>query len=329
VRLVPFQLFWRNPFVSRCANRPRYARAPGLPKQVGTALVRSGKRAAVLIALLAVLLLIPWTGAARQGTTVLAPDASAAKAREVIQRAIQALGGPAYLGVKDMTRTGRYAGFDHNGSSRGSIQITDWVKLPDKERIAYQTKAYYAELPTPLGIPWPVHKSGTLYQVRNGDQGWLLGSGGVEELPPDSLARLRDTRKKDINLLFRVRLDEPDLVLRYAGQDLFEIRMVDWVESSDANRFTIRIAFDHATHLPVHATYLFREAETNEPDQEDDDFSVYHAFQGVQTPMQISRSRRGYRVLQWFYDDIKYNTGLGDSFFTREALEQLAGKKGK
>jgi len=286
-----------------------------------------GKCAASLL-LLAGLCAMPWSGTARpQGTTVLAPDASAAKAREVIQQAIQALGGPAYLGVKDMTRTGRYAAFEHNGTSPGSIQIRDWIKVPDKERIEFHTKAYYTELPGP--IPWPVHKSGTLYQVRNGEQGWLLGSGGVEELPPDSLARLRDQRKKDINLLFRSRLDEPDLILRYTGQDLLDIKMVDWVESSDVNRFTIRIAFDHATHLPVHATYVFREAGTNEPDQEDDDFSVYHAFQGVQTPMQIARSRRGYRVWQWFYDDIQYNTGLSDSFFTRESLEQISGKKRK
>ena len=292
-------------------------------------LVRSGKRASLSLSLLAGLLLSPRNGAAHQGTTVLAPDASAAKAREVIQAAVQALGGPAYLGVKDMTRTGRYSSFEHNGASRGSIQIADWVKPPDKERIEYRTKAYYAEIPTPLGIPWPVHKSGAFYQVRNGDQGWILGSGGVEELPPDSLARIRDQRRKDINLLFRSRLDEPGLILRYAGQDLLEIKMVDWVESSDSGRFTIRIAFDHATHLPVHATYLFREAETNDPDQEDDEFSVYHVFQGVQTPMQIARSRRGYRVWQWFYDDIKYNTGLSDSLFTREGLEQLAGKKSK
>ena len=288
----------------------------------------SGRFALAAAALVVGLLFIPSKSLADpQGTTVLAPDASATRARQVIQQAIQALGGPAYLNVRDMTRTGRYAAFDHNGSSHGSIQITSWSKPPDRERILYQTKAYYTEVPTPLGIPWPVHKSGNVYQVRNGSQGWILGSGGVEDLPPESLARIHDASKKDINLLFRSRLDEPDLILRYTGQDLLEVKMVDWVESSDTTRFTIRIAFDHATHLPVHATYLFREAGTNEPDQEDDDFSTYHVFQGIQSPMQIARSRRGYRVSQWFYDDVKYNTGLSDSMFTREGLEQLAKHK--
>jgi hypothetical protein len=289
----------------------------------------SGKLAAASATLVAALLLAPWNGAARpQGTTVLAPDASAAKARQVIQQGIQALGGPAYLGVRDITRTGRYASFDHNGSARGSIQITTWSKPPDKERVLYQTKAYYTEVPTPLGMPWPVHKSGSIYQVRNGNQGWILGSGGVEELPPDSIARIRNQRYKDINVLFRERLDEPDLILRYTGEDLLETKMVDWIESSDVNRYTIRVAFDHATHLPTHATYLFRDPETNDPDQEDDDFAVYHVFGGVQSPLQIARSRKGYRVWQWFYDDVKYNTGLSDSLFTREGLEALSkGKK--
>lgn len=297
-------------------------RSAGVPRRT---YLSHALRAALPLAVLAALCFYPRPAPARpQGTTVLAPDTSAVKAREVIQRAIQALGGPAYLGVKDITRTGRFAAFEHNGQSNGSIQITVWTKLPDKERVLYQTKAYYTELPGP--IPWPVHKSGSLYQVRNGAQGWILGSAGVEDLPPESVARLRDAGKKDINRLFRSRLDEPDLILRYTGQDLLDLKMVDWIESSDVNRFTIRIAFDHSTHLPVHATYLFRD-ETNEPDQEDDDFSVYHVFQGVQSPMQIGRSRRGYRVWQWFYDDVKYNTGLADSLFTREGLEQMAKHK--
>ena len=178
-----------------------------------------GLRLGGSLALLAALCFYPHTTPARpQGTTVLAPDASAVKARQVIQQAIQALGGPAYLGVKDVTRTGRYASFEHNGSSRGSIQITTWSKPPDRERILYQTKVYYTDVPTPIGIWWPVHKSGSVYQVRNGDQAWVLGSAGVEDMSPDSKARIRDAAKKDINALFRSRLDEPGLILRYTGQ---------------------------------------------------------------------------------------------------------------
>jgi hypothetical protein len=101
--------------------------------------VRLAVRAAVCCGL--IFCFAAWPRAARpQDTTVLAPDASAARAREVIQRAIQAMGGTAYLGVKDITRIGRYSTFEHNGESRGTVRITDMVKLPDKERIQYTYK---------------------------------------------------------------------------------------------------------------------------------------------------------------------------------------------
>ena len=290
----------------------------------------SASGVAAILALLTGLFFASWNGAAAhpQGTTVLAPDASNAKAREVIARAIQALGGPAYLGVKDMTRSGRYSAFDHNGSARGSIMVTDMIKWPDKERIEYRIKIYWggAEIPGP--IPMPIRKIGTTYQVHNGNQGWILASGGIEEMLPESLARIRDQRRKDINLLFRSRLNEPDLILRYTGQDLLDMKLVEWIESSDIDRFTIRIAFDRSTHLPIHATYLYRDPETHDPIQEDDEFSVYHTFQGIASPLQISHDRQGYRVNQMFFDEVKYNTGLDDSLFTREGLEAIF-KSGK
>jgi hypothetical protein len=280
----------------------------------------AGKGAGVAVGLLAVLLLI---GARPQDTTVLAPDASAARAREVIQRAIQAMGGPAYLGVQDMTRTGRFSTFEHSGAARGTVRIVDLVKLPDKERIEYIYKTYFDAM---IAV---IHKTSSTFEVHNGDRGWTLTGGGVEEMPPDSIARVQEQRKKNINLLFRARLNEPDLVLRYTGQDTVDLKLVDWVEASDADRYTTRIAIDHATHLPVRAVFLFRDPDSRDPVQDDDYFSNYHPFQGIVTALQISHDHNGYHTSQVFLEDVKYNTGLSDSLFTRESLDQLWSKIGK
>jgi len=275
------------------------------------------------------LLLAAWPGSALpQDTTVLAPDASAAKAREVIQRAIRALGGPAYLGVRDTTRSGRFSTFEHNGAVTGTIKVIDMVKMPDKERIEYIFRREF-ETYIPLPIDIPFHKTGSAFEVHNGDQGWTLSGGGVDEMSPEAFDRVLQQRKKNINLLFRARLNEPDLVLRYTGQDTLDLKLVDWVEVSDATRFTTRIAIDHSTHLPIHAVFLFRDPESGDPVQEDDDFSSYHLIQGVVTPMQISHDHNGYHFSQMFLEDVKYNTGLSDSLFTRESLEQLWAKSGK
>ena len=274
-----------------------------------------------------------WPVPARaQDTVVLAPDASAAKAREVIQRAIQALGGPAYLGVKDMTRSGRYTAFEHSGATRGTVKITDIVKLPDKERIEYNVKMYYGfDAPIPLifvNIPYPLSKKKSTFEVHNGDSGWILGAGGIVDMPADSLAHLREKRKKDLNLLFRERLNESGLILRYSGQDVVDLKLVDWVEISDADRFTTRIAFEHSTRLPLRAIFLYRDPETGDPVEDHDYFSNYRPIQGVMTPMQITHEHQGYQVSQMFFEDVKYNSGISDEIFTRQGLEQLAhGKK--
>lgn len=259
-----------------------------------------------------------------QDTTVLAPDASAAKAREVIQRAIQAMGGPAYLGVKDITRVGRYSTFEHNGESRGTIRITDMVKLPDKERIQYTSKMYYGvDAPTPL-IDIPMGKTNSSFEVRNGDMGWVLGSGGVVPLDAEALARIRQARKKDINLLFRTRLNDPSLVFRYTGQEVVDLKWVDGVEITDADRFRIRIAFDHATRLPLRSIFLYRDPDfDNQPTEDHDSYSLYRPVQGVITALQITHEHNGYQSSQVFYEEVKYNSGLDDSLFTRESLEHL------
>lgn len=278
-----------------------------------------------------------WPGPAPahpQDTQVLAPEASAAKAREIIQRAIQAMGGPAYLGVKDITRSGRYSTFEHNGSTRGTVRITDMVKLPDKERLEYTFKIYYGvDAPIPLifvDIPYPLSKTKSSFEVHNGDEGWVLGQGGVIPLDAEALTRNRRARKKDIHLLFRTRLNDPTLVFRYTGQEVVDLKWVDGVEITDADRFTTRIAFDHSTHLPIRSVFLYRDPDyDNQPTEDHDSYSLYRPIQGVLTALQITHEHNGYQTAQTFYEVVKYNTGMDDSLFTRESLDHLLSKHGK
>jgi len=295
--------------------------------------VRVAIRAAACVVL--VVCLAAWPRAAHtQDTAVLAPDASAAKAREIIQRAIRAMGGDAYLGVKDATRSGRYTAFEHSGEVRGTVKVTDIVKLPDKERIEYNFKMYYGvDAPIPLivvDIPYPISKTRSSFEVRNGDQGWVLGTGGVIPLEADALTRNRRTRKKDIHLLFRTRMNDPSLVFRYTGQEVVDLKWVDGIEITDADRFTTRIAFDHSTGLPLRSIFQYRDPDyDNEPTEDRDYYSLYHWIQGVNTAFQIGHEHNGYKTSQMFYEEVKYNSGLSDSMFTREALEDLSkgGKK--
>ncbi len=256
-----------------------------------------------LAALAAVLALGCAATARAQNPDTLSPEESAARAKKLIQQAIQALGGPAYLGVKDITRTGRFAQFGHSGELTGYIRFWDFTKLPDKSRTEFSKKR-------------------NIITVDTATQGWELDRGGVQEAPADEIAHYNESMKKDVDVLLRDRLNEPGLSFRWGGTDTLDLKQVDWVEIVDAERRTMRIALDRQTHLPVRAVYLTRDPVTRERTEEVEYFANYHTFQGVETPLQVTRERNGLKVFQVFFDECQYNTGLTDSLFTRESLEQ-------
>jgi hypothetical protein len=289
--------------------------------------VRIGLNAAAGAGVLLSLAGIAFGGRA-QDTTVLAPEASDAKARQVIQRSIQALGGADYLGVQDSTRTGRYSRFQHSGAVTGTIKLVIQNKYPGRERIEYTFKRYFeAFLPLPLDAP--LHTTNSAYELHNGDRGWVLGGGGVEELPRDMLEHREQERKRSVNVVFRERLKDPDLVLRYAGLDVVDLKQVEWIEVSDGGTYSARFAIEYATHLPNRVVYRYRDQESKQVMQEVEYYSNYHAFQGVITPMQILREQNGWLTTQIFLEEVKYNTGLSDVMFTPEGLEELRAHGGK
>ena len=238
-----------------------------------------------------------------QDDETLSPDASAVKAKRLIQQSIQALGGSAYLNVRDIYAMGRASQFGHSGDLSGYEVFYDYVKLPDKERTE-------------------ISKKRNIVEVYNGDRGWVLDKAGVEEQPADVLTAHMSDVKKDIDYVFRYRLNEPGMIFRYAGPDLVDLKESDWVELTDGEGHVMRFALERATRLPLRAVYIYREPATRERTEEVDYYSNYQPVQGVQTPFQITGERNGQKFSQIFIEDCKYNTNLADELFTRESLEQ-------
>lgn len=263
-----------------------------------------------LAAVFAAALLAMAPGAASQEP--LAPAASAAKAKQLIQQTIQALGGQAYLDVHDETCEGRVAFFGHHNAVNEYQLVHDYTLLPDKERTEYSVK-------------------GNIIDLYNGNQGWTLDRGGVSAMPASSIADFQGGLKRDINQLLRFRMTEPGLEFSYDGRDVVDLKEVDWVEIDDAEQRTIRIAISRIDHLPVRAVYITRDPVTHERTEETEYFSNYQPVQGIETPFQDTRMRDNQKIYQLFLNHCSYNTGLSPDFFTRQSLEErwakLGGKK--
>ena len=91
-------------------------------------------------------------------------------------------------------------------------------------------------------------KGGTLMDLRKriADLGLTIEDaiGFAEWIVNDDAKREKgmEQAKRDINNLLRVRLKEPGMTIRYAGTDVVDLRTVDWVEITDAQERTFRLA---------------------------------------------------------------------------------------
>jgi hypothetical protein len=245
-----------------------------------------------------------------QDTAILMPDQSTAKAKQIIQQATNALGGSAYLDMRDFTCTGSAGQFGHSGELNGFEKFENYVEPPTMQRTENLPKR-------------------NIVEVYNGDMGWTLDRGGVSEAPITDLARFQENVKRDTFNILRNRIHEDGVILRYGGPDIVNLHEVEWVELLDSDDRTIRFAMERTTHLPLEKTVKTRDPKTGNVTEEIELYSNYHAVDGIQTPFQIERDRNGIKILQVFFDSCHYNTGLPSSLFTRESLDDQWAKIGK
>ena len=269
--------------------------------------------------------------AAAQNPDLLMPEESAAKAKQILQQLLQALGGPAYVGVRESVCDGRLASFDNRGELTGYTQFKDYWRYPDKNRTEYQIKGNHGALAVLRGeVPM---KGGMVIQVYAGEQGWTLDRSGVSEIPAGEMTEFQEQTRTDMDNLMRLRLNEEGMSFRYGGSGVVDLKQVDWVEIVDRERRTFRIAVDRSAHLPIRAVVVTRNDMTRERTEVVTVYSNYRSVERVETPMQVAREHDGRRSFQAFYRDCKYNPGISDELFARASLEkrysETASKKDK
>jgi hypothetical protein len=242
------------------------------------------------------------------------PDKSAAKAKEILQQMIAGLGGQRFLQMKTSMCEGRRAQFGHNGETSGFIQAKTYWNYPDKLRVDFG-------------------KKGNIVDLFLGDTGWTLDRGGVSEEPATSVSDFQAALLRNVDYLLRVRLNEQGLLLRYGGNGIAELREVEWVEVTDSEDRTMKIAMDKSSHLPIRTVVTSPDLETRERHEDVTIYSNYLEKDGVQLPMQISRQHDGRRQAQTFYESCEVNPNLPGDYFTKEGLEkryaEVGGKKKK
>jgi hypothetical protein len=242
-------------------------------------------------------------GSSAQNPDTLMPDASTAKAKQILQQLIDALGGPTYLDIRDSDCEGRLARFGHNGEMTGYTLFKDYWRYPDTNRTDYS-------------------KKGVIINLYAGDKGWTLDKSGVSELSAASIADFQEQTKKDVNNLLRVRLKEPGMQIRFGGTDVVDLKTVDWVDITDAEQRNFRLAVDRSSHLLVRAVISTPDENTQDRNVDTTIYANFQLMDGVRTALQLTTDRNGRRLSQVFFNSCKYNSGLPADLFTKAALDK-------
>src|SRR4029077_2435690 len=201
-------------------------------------------------------------------------QANARKAKAVLDQAIQALGGQAYLNLQDITQEGRTYSFYHGRPNSLGIVFWRFYKFPDKDRIELTKKR-------------------DVIYVYNGDKGYEITYKGTR--PQDAKDQTEYLRRSHYALdrVLRKWINEPGVALFYEGETVAEGKTVDQVTVMNAHNEGVTLYLDTSDHLPVKKTFTWRDATDKQRNVEDEVYDNYRDVQGIPTPHTITRSYNG------------------------------------
>ena len=239
------------------------------------------------------------------GCSMSGVKADTPKARQVVDAAIEAMGGKAYLDIQNSHSTGENFIFDRDGN-KGFARYEDWtVYQPVKWR--FQTgKGKNADV--------------DIYNLEL-NKGWSKEGKYVEEIKPEKIEDFRKNASRDMDLILRHRLGEEGLKLFYYGpDDVAGEGNYEAVEFLDSTNQSVIMFFDLKTHLPV-------KLETQTSDKmglrhkEETEFLNWHTIQNVNTPLRLDVRVDGEMSQQRFVETIEYNLALSDDLFLEPKVE--------
>lgn len=234
-------------------------------------------------------------------------DESVQKARQILDEMIRALGGDAYLNVRDMKSEGRtYAFWQGKPSGLGLVFWRFW-EWPDKDR-------------------WELTKQRDVVELNIGGQGYEITYKGTATQDPKNLEEYLRRREHSMEWVIRKWLGASGTMILYSGTAIVEQTLTDQVTILNSDNDSVMISVDPRTHLPVQKSNSWRDPLDRQKDEEIEIFSNYRLIQGIQTPMSTVRMQNGEMRNQRFQTSVTYNTGLEPTLFETKGITYNPGK---
>lgn len=234
------------------------------------------------------------------------PKVTAAKADEkavaVIERAIESLGGRAYLDVKTIVSRGYFTPF-REGMQGLPVTFLDYLVFPDRERTEF--------------------KGGGSKSIEThvGDGGWIFEGKAkkLSDLNADQVSGFRLALRTSLDNVLRGWWRTEGAGLTYAGRrEAGLARRNEVVRLNYPDGFEVEFEFDAKEGTPAKVKYKKQNAE-GEMVEEEDRYAQFIAVGPVRAPFIIDHYRAGVQSSRVNYDEVEFNRAVSDSLFAKPA----------
>jgi hypothetical protein len=234
------------------------------------------------------------------------PKTSTAKVDEkavaIVERAVEALGGRAYLDVRTVISHGYYTEFGA-GVQGVPSSFRDYLVYPDRDRTEFKGE------------------SGRSIQVNTGETGWVFEGKAkkLSDVTPEQVAGFRTVMRTSIDNILRGWWRADGAGLAYVGRrEAGLARRNEVVRVSYPDGFEAEFEFDLKEGLPAKVSYKRQNAE-GEQVEEEERYAQFQTIGQVRTPFIIDHYRAGVQSSRVNYDEVEFNRPVPDSLFAKPA----------
>ena len=235
-----------------------------------------------------------------------APQASAdQKSQEIIDKAVEAMGGSKYLDIHTVVGKGFYTSY-RDGMSQIPAKFLDYISYPDRER----TEFIGAGIKT--------------IQTNSGDTGWLF-DGAVKKISdqtPAQVQNFKQAMRTSIENLLRGWWKKEGGKVTYIGRrEAGLAKRNEVVRLTYPDGYWIEYEFGARDNLPAKVIYKRTRKDPDTGDQmevtEEDRVMRFMLIDGINAPWIIDHYIEGKQATRINYESVQYNQALADTLFAK------------
>jgi outer membrane lipoprotein-sorting protein len=237
-----------------------------------------------------------------QGEKTVAPQAVEEKAEKIVEHAIEAMGGSAYLNVRSSIGRGLFTQYK-DGQSGIPSAFVDYIVFPDRERTEFK------------------NPEGKIIQTNTGDTGWLYdgASKSIKDMTKAQVEDFKRSIRSSVDFLLRGFWRKEGARLSYAGRrEAGLARRNETVRLTYPDGYTVDFEFGAKDYLPMKILYKRTNADGEELPEEDR-MAQHVRLAGVIAPFVIDHYIAGAQTSRINYQSLEFNSTVAETLFARPA----------